>query len=450
MRKGLSRMNWVNQRCIWWRNRLLVLVLNQLQQPHSPDQMQLKTILNHRYRLKRFVYGKATISQNRLLVEVRPRKNSRPKCGQCLVHGPVYDTRCPREFEFVPILGMAVFFVYAMRRVDCPECGVKTEYLEWSSGKERMTTAYKWFLSTWARRLSWSETARIFGTSWNRVYRSVQHAVIWGLVHREKPQFTAIGIDEIASRRGHRYLTLVYQIDAGMRRLLWVGENREEKTLDRFFDLFRGSIDGLQFVCSDMWKPYLNVIAERAPKALNILDRYHVMATMNKKVDKVRAEETRQLKQDGYEPILKHSRWCLLKRPENRSAKQTATLRELLKYNLRTMRAYLMKEDFQQFWSYRSPSWAGKFLDAWCSRAMRSQLEPMKQMAGTLRRHRTLLLNWFAAKGELSNSSVEGMNTKAKVALRKSYGFKTTEVYKTVLYHELAKLPEHKLAHQFC
>lgn len=428
----------------------MVLVLNQLQQPHSPDQMQLKTILNHRYRLKRFVYGKATISQNRLLVEVRPRKNTRPKCGQCLVHGPVYDTRCPREFEFVPILGMAVFFVYAMRRVDCPECGVKTEYLEWSSGKERMTTAYKWFLSTWARRLSWSETARIFGTSWNRVYRSVQHAVIWGLVHREKPQFTAIGIDEIASRRGHRYLTLVYQIDAGMRRLLWVGENREEKTLDRFFDLFRGSIDGLQFVCSDMWKPYLNVIAERAPKALNILDRYHVMATMNKKVDKVRAEETRQLKQDGYEPILKHSRWCLLKRPENRSAKQTATLRELLKYNLRTMRAYLMKEDFQQFWSYRSPSWAGKFLDAWCSRAMRSQLEPMKQMAGTLRRHRTLLLNWFAAKGELSNSSVEGMNTKAKVALRKSYGFKTTEVYKTVLYHELAKLPEHKLAHQFC
>ena len=157
-----------------------------------------------------------------------------------------------------------------------------------------------------------------------------------------------------------------------------------------------------------------------------------------------------QLKQDGYEPILKHSRWCLLKRPSNRTSKQTAKLRELLKYNLRTMRAYLMKEDFQRFWSYRSASWAGKFLDAWCTRAMRSQLAPMKEMAGTLRRHRALLLNWFAAKGGLSNSSIEGMNTKAKVALRKSYGFKTIEVYKTVLYHELAKLPEHELAHQFC
>ncbi|HIC15036.1 MAG TPA: ISL3 family transposase [Gemmatimonadetes bacterium] len=413
--------------------------------------MQLKTILNRRYPLKRFVYGKAEISGNRVLIDVRPRKNSKPCCGQCGSSGPTYDTRSPREFQFVPILGLAVFFVYAMRRVDCSHCGVKTEYLEWSSGKERMTTAYKWFLSSWARRMSWSETARIFGTSWNRVYRSVRHAVMWGLVHREEPKFTAIGIDEIAARRGHRYLTLVYQIDEGSRRLLWVGRERKEKTLEGFFDLFETSVkEHLRFVCSDMWKPYLNVIANRAGHALNILDRYHVMATMNKKVDKVRAEETRQMQRDGYEPILKHSRWCLLKRPKNRTKKQTAKMRELMKYNLRTMRAYLMKEDFQQFWSYQSPTWAGKFLDSWCTRAMRSQLDPMKEMAATLRRHRELLLNWFAAKGELSSGSVEGMNTKAKVALRKSYGFKTDEVYETVLYHELGRLPQHELAHQFC
>ncbi len=199
-----------------------------------------------------------------------------------------------------------------------------------------------------------------------------------------------------------------------------------------------------------MWKPYLNVIARRAGHAVHVLDRYHIMATMNKKVDKVRAKETRQLKADGYEPILKHSRWCLLKRPENRTAKQTSKLRDLLKYNLRTMRAYLIKEDFQQFWNYKSPTWAGKFLDQWCTRAMRSKLQPMKAMAGTLRRHRELLLNGFVAKGEISSGSVEGMNTKAKVALRKSYGFKTFEVYETVLYHELAKLPEHQLAYQFC
>ena len=413
--------------------------------------MQLKTILNRRYPLKRFVYSKARVQDDQILVSVRSRTNSRPRCGSCRQPGSVYDTRSERRFEFIPILGMQVFFLYAMRRVNCASCGVKTEHLEWSSGKERMTTAYKWFLSTWARRMSWSEVASVFGTSWNRVYRSVRHAVLCGIVHRETPEFTAIGIDEIAAHRGHRYLTLVYQIDAGCRRLLWVGRDRKEKTLEGFFDLFETSVrDHLQFVCSDMWKPYLNVIAYRAGHALNILDRYHVMATLNKKVDKVRAEETRQLKADGYEPILKHSRWCLLKRPENRTQKQTVKLRELMKYNLRTMRAYLMKEDFQRFWSYRSGAWAGRFLDDWCTRAMRSQLEPLKEMAGTLRRHRELLLNWFAAKGELSSGSVEGMNTKAKVALRKSYGFRTDEVYETVLYHELARLPEHNLAHQFC
>ena len=217
--------------------------------------MQLKTILNRRYRLKRFVYGKATISDNRLLIEVQPRKNRQPRCGQCRTPGLVDDTRRFREFEFVPILGMAVFFVYAMRRVDCPGCGVKTEHLEWSSGKKRMTMASKWFLSPWARWMSWSGTARVFGTSWNRVYRSVHHGVIWGLVHRERPKFTAIGIDEIALRCGHRYLTLVDQIDQGLRRLLWVGENREEKTLERFFDRFESSVrDHLQFVCSALLK----------------------------------------------------------------------------------------------------------------------------------------------------------------------------------------------------
>jgi len=419
--------------------------------------MHLKTILNRRHRLKCFVYSKVEIVERfegdagQLHIEVNARKNSRPRCGQCRKAGPIYDTRGQRKFEFIPILGMQVFLLYTMRRVDCPDCGVKTEHLDWADGKEQMTVAYKWFLSTWARRMNWSEVARVFGTSWNRVYRSVQHAVTWGLAHRQTPQFTAIGVDEIAYQRGHKYLTIVYQIDAGMRRLLWVGQNRKEKTLECFFDSFEDSVKNhLKFICSDMWKPYLKVIARRASHAVHVLDRYHIMATMNKKVDKVRAQETRQLKADGYVPILKHSRWCLLKRPENRTTKQTSKLRDLMKYNLRTMRAYLMKEDFQQFWTYKSPTWAGKFLDGWCNRAMRSQLKPMKDMAGTLRRHRPLLLNWFVAKGEISSGSVEGMNTKAKVALRKGYGFKTFEVYETVLYHELGKLPEHKLAHQFC
>ena len=148
---------------------------------------------------------------------------------------------------------------------------------------------------------------------------------------------------------------------------------------------------------------------------------------MNKAIDEVRAGESKQLVADGYEPILKHSRWCLLKHHENLTELQTVKLSELLKYNLRSVRAHLLREDFQRFWEYVSPAWAGQFLDQWCVRTMRSQLEPMKKVARTLRRHRELILNWFHAKGELSSEIVEGLNNKVKLTTRKAYGFRTYE-----------------------
>ena len=138
-----------------------------------------------------------------------------------------------------------------------------------------------------------------------------------------------------------------------------------------------------------------------------------------------------------------------LKRRENLTDNQTLKLKELLQYNLRSVRAYLMREDFQRFWEYWSPTWAGKFLDEWCTRAMRSKIDPMKQMARTLRRHRELLLNWFRAKGEFSCGSVEGLNNKAKLAMKKAYGFKSYETIEIALYHQLGKLPEPKLNHRF-
>jgi len=254
------------------------------------------------------------------------------------------------------------------------------------------------------------------------VYRSVEWVVRWGLVHRVIGNIEAIGVDEIAYRRGHKYLTLVYQIDAGCRRLLYVARDRTEESLRGFFSTIPASaVEGLMFICTDMWRQYMNVIAEKASGAVHIFDRFHVMKKFNEKINKVRAEEARQLKQQGKGEVLKHSRWCLLKRPENLTDKQAVKMSELLQLNLRSVKAHLMREDFQRFWTYTRAAWAGKFLDQWCTRAMRSKIEPMKEMARTLRRHRTVLLNWFAARGEISNGSVEGMNNKAKLALKKAY-----------------------------
>jgi len=206
----------------------------------------------------------------------------------------------------------------------------------------------------------------------------------------------------------------------------------------------------LKYICPDMWKPYLKVIAKKAGQAVHVLDRFHIMAHLGKALDEVRAGEARALKAKGYEPVLSKSRWLLLKRPEKLTEKQEARLADLLQYNLRSVRAYLLKEQFQLFWSYLSPYWAGRFLDRWCAQTMRSRIEPMKKVARMLRAHRALLLNWFRAKGQLSSGVVEGFNTKAKLTARKSFGFRTYHAMEIALYHALGALPEPESTHRFC
>ena len=175
---------------------------------------------------------------------------------------------------------IAVFFVYALRRVDCPKCGVTVERVPWAEGKEHLTTTYRWFLARWAKRLSWKETAVAFNTTWDNVFRAVKHAVLWGIAHRDLSGIEAIGVDEIQWRSGHTYLTLVYQI-SGAKRLLWVSHERTEQSLRRFFEILIDDVKaGIEFVCSDMWKPYLKVIAEQIPAAIHVLDRLHIMRNL--------------------------------------------------------------------------------------------------------------------------------------------------------------------------
>jgi transposase len=418
--------------------------------------MQLKTILNRVEKFKSFVYSQVRLveedSRLTLLVEVKPRANGWAVCSKCGHRRPGYDTQWPaRRFEYVPLWGIFVFFIYAMRRVNCPRCGVVVEKVPWADGKESLTRTYRWFLAHWAKRLCWKDVAEAFETTWDNVFRSVKMAVQWGLEHRDLNGITAIGVDEVQFHKGHHYLTLVYQINDGCKRLLWVGQHRTVKTLLKFFRwLGPGRSSLLRFICSDMWQPYLKVIARKAGQALNVLDRYHVVAKMNKAVDQVRAHERKDLAAKGYEPVLKHSRWCLLKRPENLTAKQDHKLRELVQYNLKSVRAYLLKDDFQFFWDFKDTFWAKQFLLRWCTKVMRSRLQPMKAVAKSLRGHMGLIMNWFEARGVISLGAVEGLNNKEKLIIRKAYGFRTYEAAEIALYHTMGALPEPEHAHRFC
>jgi transposase len=417
--------------------------------------MQLKTILNRVQKFKSFVYGNTVWVEYEgrfaLLIEILARAHSRPSCSGCGRRGPGYDTLEPRRFEFVPLWGIAVFFMYALRRVNCRHCGVKVEAVPWAEGKHTLTNTYMQFLAGWAKRLSWQETARAFRTSWEKVFHSVEWAVQWGLAHRDLSNIRSIGVDEVLWHRGHKYLTVVFQIDSECKRLLWVGKDRTVRTLLQFFRWFGKERSALLlFICSDMWKPYLTVIAKKASQAIHVLDRFHIAMHMNKAINEVRAQESRDLKAKGLEPILTNSRWCLLKRPENLTANQTIKLSDLLRYNLKAVRSYLLKEDFQFFWEYIYPHRAGEFLDGWCKRVMRSRIDPMKKVARMLRSHRELLLNWFRAKKTISSGPIEGLNNKLKLTTRRSYGFRTFRAAEIALYHTLGNLPERECVHKFC
>lgn len=412
-------------------------------------QLHVKTILNRIQRFTGFIYRQVRLrgrgASLRIDIYLEAHASIKGRCALCQKPAPGYDRLSERSWSFVPLWGIPTHLRYPPRRVNCPEHGIGVEHLPWSEGKRQTSIALMNFLAQWAKRLSWRETARAFGVSWEAVYRSVDWFVQWGLAHRVLEAVHAIGIDEIHWGKGLRsdnFLTVIYQIDTHCRRLLWVGPRRTQAALRRgLATLGPEVLKGVRFVCSDMWKPYLRVIATHLGQALHILDRFHITSHLNDALDQVRRAECSRLQGRPQATKLKRMRWKLLRRGSRVRGHAKRKLWGLLRTKLATGRAWMLKETFEDFWHYRSLTWARAFLSVWTERALRSRIEPMRKVARMLRAHEQLILNWFRAKGEISNGPVEGLNNKIRVVTRRSYGFRTYHAMETALYHNLGRLP---------
>jgi len=416
--------------------------------------MLIKTILNHCQKFNGFVYEKAEFltksGKDAIVINIAPRQNGKRICSKCQVERPGYDRLASRLFAFIPIWGIEVFFRYAPRRVNCSTCGIVVEHLPWAEGKSHLTNAFKLYLAEWAKHLSWNTVAELFKVQWHHVYHSVEYVVKYGLKNRNLDGIRAIGIDEIQYRAGHKYLTLVYQIDANSRRLLYVGKDRTTKSLLRFFyRLGKARSAAIEAICSDMWRPFIKAIRRRAPQAIHVLDKFHIIKILNDVIDKTRRREALKMAKDGHEAILKQSRWCLLKNRKNQKESELAKLKTLLKYNLQSVKCMLLREAFQQLWEYKYIAWARKFFIQWLWRARRTRIPEMQKAAKTLDKYQEQILNWFRTKERYSNGIVEGFNNKAKLAMRKAYGFKTFYTIELALYHQLGDLPTPATTHKF-
>lgn len=424
--------------------------------------LKVKTVLNAIQHFPGFVFDDLRLleernGQPRLEVASVPHAGRPARGSHCRQAAPGYDHLPARAWLFVPRWGLVTHFIYPARRVHCPAPGVVVEFIPGSTGQRPVTIAMMCFLSRWARRRSWRETAQVLGTSWECVYRSVEWFVAWGLAHRKLENVHSIGGDEIhwgRSKGADSFLTVIYQIDGHCRRRLWVGQRRTQATLRwGLATLGDEVVGGLRFVCRDRWRPYLNVIAEKAGQALPGLDRFHLTLHLNQAGDQVRRAERVRLRASasGQADRLKNMRWKLRRCGSRVRGKARRQLNDLTASKLATARAWILKETFQPFGRYRSTTWAGYFLSVWTERALRRRLEPMKKVARRLRSHEDRRLNWFKAKGEISRGAVEGLNNKIRVVTRRSYGFRTDKAMKIALDHNLGRLPEpNEFTHRFC
>jgi len=182
----------------------------------------------------------------------------------------------------------------------CGGGGGRVERMPWVEGKPQLPEAYSWFLAEWAKRLSWKDVAEAFRTPWDHVFCSVDRVGTWGRAHQDLSGVQALGVDEIAWPRGHRYLTRVYPIARHGKRRLWGGEQRTVNPLVRCFRWFgTARSQALGFVWSAMWKPDMNVLAQKAGSARHLLDRFHIMAPRSKAIDEVRAPGNERAESQG-------------------------------------------------------------------------------------------------------------------------------------------------------
>jgi len=361
------------------------------------------------------------------------------RCGVCgQATGAVAAARrAARRWRDLSCRDHPLWLAYAPHRVRCATCGLRVERIPWAEPWQRVTVALGRAVATLARALPWAAVAAHFRLNWKTVAAVVEGAVLWGLAHRRWRPLHVLGIDEVSRRKGQQYLTLVYDLER--RRVVWVGKDRDEATLNGFFAwLGPRRQRAIRVVCCDMWAAYLAALRQHVAQATVVFDRFHLSQHLSRAVDDVRRQTWRQLAGPA-RGEFKATRFLWLKNPENLTRAEHTRLSALLKLNAPIVKAYLLKEDLRRFWTYRSTAWAAGHLKQWLWRASHSRLAPFKKLAGMVRNHQDGILAWTRIR--VTNGALEGMNNKVKVISHRAFGFRTPWTYMANIYHCCAELP---------
>jgi transposase len=386
------------------------------------------SLLYHAFGLRGYDYVNTDYQDGGVVFTIRQR----PHTCRC----PVCDSRDvsprghqQRAFKAVPIGHKPVTVILPIPRVECPACGIVRQVpLNFADPRRSYTRAFERYALELSRLMTIQDVAQHLQVSWDTI-KDIQKR---DLQHRyRKPRLAKlkqIAIDEIAIGKGHRYLTVVLNLETGA--VVFVGDGKGADALEPFWKRLRAARAKIEAVATDMSVAYIQAVRDHLGDAVHVFDHFHVIKLFNEKLSDFRRELYREATEQMHKDVLKGLRWLLLKNPENLDPKrkERERLEEALRLNQPLATVYYMKEDLRQIWQQADKATATQVLDDWIRRAEASCIKVLQKFAGTLAMYRTGILAYYDRR--ISTGPLEGTNNKIKTMQRQAYGFRDREFFK--------------------
>lgn len=368
---------------------------------------------------------------NQLEIAVKPYKNG-CRCPTCGRRGKILRTRpSPRRWRDIPVSIWSVWLVYYPREIHCQTHGRVIEDLPWADTYSRITYRYEYLMLRYSQVMTQKAAAQLLRTSSSTISDQLHRSIKRIRSDHKIRALKQVGIDEISYCKGHKYVTLVYDLERSV--VVWAGAGKGRETIDKFFDNELSDYQKKQIKvgCCDMSNSYIGAIKTHCPNAVLVLDRFHMVKALNEAVDEVRKEQWREAS-PTHRKVLKGLRWLLYRHSSTRTRENTSTLKALEKANNRIYRAWRLKDEFEQFWDYKATWAAERFLKNWMTSALRSRLAPLKKFVNTLRKHYSGVLAFI--KVRITNAVGEGLNRIAKIVKNRASGFRTLDAFTDMIF----------------
>ena len=359
-------------------------------------------------------------------------KGTRFACPQCACECPVYDHLAERTWRHLDSCQFLTYLHAEPPRIKCEEHGIAQTKLPWAEEGSRFTTMFEALAIDMLHAANVKRAAAILRISWDQAWHLMERAVWRGQAAKESAIPRQIGIDEKAIAKGHHYMTLVCNLEAAT--VEYVGEGRTEASLTNYFTAFSPEERaGIEAISLDMWPAYIGACREQVPQADEkmVFDRFHIMQHVGKGVDQVRKQENKDLSEQG-DDRLKRSKYLWLYSAENMPDAARERFDQIKNDNLKTARAWALKESLREMWSHSSMATAKRFWKHWYFWATHSCLAPMIDKAKLLARHLPNILTYFTHR--ITNAVAEGLNSKIATIQKRACGFRNRDNFKTAVY----------------